>query len=617
MRETYYIMICWRGLSVSVTSKMISRVYHHHKIISCNTHILYVLLLSLVVVGCTSPSSDAERNTAITENIDTGGISKSAECAPGKPVLLRNRLVSDGEAKQYFVIPFEVDAATQRIEIAYSWMDQAAAPNPNPLDSTTFDLGVWDQGGYGVETAFRGWSGSRQGRIDQSDPPVWIEAGSAERGYVPGAIVPGEWTVEIGAGAVKTGGSEFMVQINCLEQASDARFVADPAEKDIVITQNNPPYPGWMHADFHMHAFHSHGEGPLPADFVAQARSTGLDVLMYTEYIVPQHWAEIGQVQADNLDVLIYPGREIITYFGHINTFGETPNVIDYRQGVTGVDIGDIQQRSVDDGALIQINHPTTFEGPLFEDLCRGCAFELDANIDFSQVHSIEVQNAATETTSANLGIAGPPGAIENPFTSTAIDYWEDKLQKGFKITATSGSDAKGPEPIEPGRSGYGLSSTALCGNQAGTITRASVNAAIKSGCAFIKTYGTLHSPHIEMTTTNGSNTVTYGGSLAVTHPNTASMTLHITNGAGQSLVLIQNGNEIATPVNCDGVLGTSPVVLASDDVTCIATLTRAVSGDGPLGTFWRFDIKKRDPTTTISPAEIRTIIANPVFLVD
>lgn len=574
-----------------------------------------IIAAALVGIGCSSPSPDIGQVNDQDNNVGENN-TLLTECAPGQPTLTRSRQVADSEAKQYFLIPFEVDATTQRIEVAYRWMDQATAPNPNPLDSTTFDLGIWDQRGYGETVAFRGWSGSRQGRIDQNDPPVWVEAGSAERGYVPGEILPGEWTVEIGAGAVKTGGSEFVVEITCLGQASGVAFVPDPVSEDVEITQNNPPYPNWMHADFHMHAFHSHGEGPLPADFVNQARATGLDVLMYTEYIVPQHWAELGQVQANNSDVLIYPGREIITYFGHLNTFGETPNELDYRQGFENVDIGQIQQRSLNDGALIQINHPTTFEGPLFEDLCRGCAFELDASIDFTQVDSIEVQNAATETTSANVGISGPPGAIENPFTATAIDYWEDKLMQGFKITATSGSDAKGPEPIEPGRSGYGLSSTALCGHADGVITRARVNAAIESGCAFIKTYGTHHSPHVEMTATNGSDTVTYGGSMTVTNPSTATMSLQIQNAMGQSLVMIQNGEETPTPVICGGMPATSPVLLSSDDITCMATLTRAVN-DGPLGTFWRFDIKQRDPAATVAPVEIRTIIANPVFLTD
>ena len=80
---------------------------------------------------------------------------------------------------------------------------------------------------------------------------------------------------------------------------------------------------------------------------------------------------------------------------------------------------------------------------------------------------------------------------------------------------------------------------------------------------------------------------------------------------------MIQNGIEIPTAVTCNGVPLTSPAVIMSDNVNCSTTLTRAPNGDGPLGTFWRFDIKQRDPASTVAPVEIRTIIANPVFLTD
>lgn len=569
-----------------------------------------VLLAAIGLTSCGNTQSPEHSNPIVLPKF-------VGECAPGQPVLTTSAVVPDTGAKQYFQLPFTVDSATQRVEVGYGWVDQASAPNPNPLDSTTFDLGLWDEQGFRNVAGFRGWSGSRQGRLDQGQERVWVEAGSAERGYLPGTIIGGEWSVEIGVGAVKTGGSEFYVEIECLAAASQGQRVIDPVASDFTGAQQNPPYAGWMHADFHMHAFHSNSDAPVVQDMLQASRSVGLDVLMYTEYVTPQHWDELGQVQANNPDVLIYPGREIITYFGHVNTFGETPNVLEYRQGFEDVDMRMIQAQSVADGALVQVNHPTTFAGPLFEDLCRGCAYELDSNTDFSLVDAIEVQNSAVETTAANVGINGPPGAIENPFTASAIDYWEEKLLAGFKITATSGSDAKGTEALVPGRSGYGLSATALCAPSDGSLSRAGVDAAIAAGCAFIKTYGVLHSPHVDMQVSNGSASVTYGGSLPVAAPDTASMTLQIENAAGQLLVMVQNGNEVPTPMTCNSVPMTSPAVLATDNETCVVTVTRAASGDGPLGTFWRFDIKRRDPANTVAPVDIRTVIANPVFLTD
>ena len=53
--------------------------------------------------------------------------------------------------------------------------------------------------------------------------------------------------------------------------------------------------------------------------------------------VTDQHHRELGPVQAANPDVVIWPSREVITYFGHATVFGETPNEVDWRHGFDDV----------------------------------------------------------------------------------------------------------------------------------------------------------------------------------------------------------------------------------------------------------------------------------------
>lgn len=549
----------------------------------------YAGLAGLAVIylsACSGASSVLPDNVTVLPVVD-------GKCAPSEAKIEVGGSLSSSDAKQYFVLPVEVDGRTQRIEVGYGWNDNG--PGSLPLDDSTLDLGLWDNDGYRSAAGFRGWSGSRQGRIQNGQAPIWVEAGSAERGYSPGPIQGGTWYVEIGVGAVTTAGTNWFVEIECLAEAEQTQLTVDALDVHHVAKENA----GWYHGDFHMHGYHSNPEGKRANDIAVQAKAVGLDVLFYTEYVVPQHWIELGAAQRENPGLLFYPGREIITYFGHANTLGETPNVFDYRHGFEDVNLADIQQAAVAAGALFQINHPTTFPGPVFAKVCRGCAFELGDQIDWSQVHTMEVVTTLIEADAGQLGVPVPFGVIENPFVQTAVDLWEEKLNAGYKITAVSGSDARGHEPQLPGRSGYGSTATALYASE---LSRVGVRDAILNGRALVKTYGALHSPQAEVvvTTSNGQS-AGLGGTVYVEQAEAAILSIQVLNANGQTLELIQNGNLLVV------------LPITSDDFSHTQAITRAIN-EGPLGTFWRFDVRA-PADLTVPKTPIRTLIANPVWL--
>lgn len=510
-----------------------------------------------------------------------------AVCAPGADPLVFEGDVAAADARQYRLQPFSVVAGTGRVEVAYGWAEAPGLP-ATPLTSTTLDLGLWDADGVGTPAGFRGWGGSRQGRLDRDQPPVFVEAGVADRGFQPGAIEPGEWNAELGIAAVSPQGARWRLEIACTEARGPAATAADPVDRGHVARHA----PGWYHGDFHMHAFHSQPNGPDDSDFIAQSRAAGLDFLMVTEYVTGRHWETLGMTQRLNPDLLIWPGREIITYHGHVNTHGETRSVLEYRHGAPGVDIRAIQRQAKADGALFQVNHPTTFPGPVFQNFCRGCAFELGDAIDWAQVDTLEVLNGPILNAARDFGLP-LPGQIEQPFTTTAIWLWEAQLRAGHRITAVSGSDSKGVDaPEDRARKGYGSSATAVFANE---LSRSALRQAIQAGHAYIRTRGVAGSPEVlfEGETSDGQTAI-YGDTLALGDGVTATLRTTVTGGAGQVLTYFRNGAPVAA------------VPVLTDPFVHQRAATRGVLAEGPLGTIWRIELRD---------LQSRTIIGNPIFL--
>ncbi len=198
----------------------------------------------------------------------------------------------------------------------------------------------------------------------------------------------------------------------------------------------------------------------------------------------------LGATQRANPDLLIWPGREVITYFGHSIVLGETPSTLDYRQGFGSVDLGDIQRKAVGDGAVFQVAHPTIFPGDALRAFCRGCEFQLGDHIDWDLVDDIEVVTgpAVIDPTTQDVPAPGVAG-IANPFVATAVDLWESLLQQGHRITGVSGSDDKSGDE-------YGITATMI---HADSLSRAALTDALRAGHAYVQVFGADKSPTIDV----------------------------------------------------------------------------------------------------------------------
>jgi hypothetical protein len=475
----------------------------------------------------------------------------------GEPTVLAGR-VGPEDHKTYRVLPVAVPEGTARLEVGYRW---------TPEHDTVLDLGLWDTAGYRAAEGFRGWSGSRQGRAHQGEDPIWIETGAADRCYRAGPLEPGIWWVELGVGDVAAEGATYVVTLAARSGPTGEPPPADPVDPGHVARAE----PGWYHGDLHQHGRHSHPRAPGWDEFVERSRAAGLDLLPVVEYVVPWHWDELGAVQRAHPDLLVWPSREVITYYGHAVVLGETPGVVEYRHGFEDIDLGSVQAAAVDAGAVFQVAHPTTYPEALFGNHCRGCEFQLDDYVDWARVTSMEVVTGPV--------LLGDPPDYPNPFVATALDRWREQLARGHRLTAVCGSDDKlGGE--------FGSSATALWCRE---LSRAGVIDALRAGHAYVRTRGVHASPELEVRVRGSHGTA---GMMGDTVEGAAELEVTVRGGAGQQLRLLRDG-EVVEALTLDG-----------DEITW-RTAIEPHPGRGPLGTAW--EVQTADDLSL-------TTVTNPVF---
>jgi hypothetical protein len=425
----------------------------------------------------------------------------------------------------YVLLPFVVPAGQTAVRVRYCH-DQPEAPT-NARIRHTLDLGIYDArtvpGGLWGADEFRGWGGSSHPDVTVSPSGFSSEAdylanpklhrhGKTTRGFEPGPIPPGEWAVELGVAAVASqleGDSDGKVAWRVeIDTTSDPDYSADPyvpAAYDAAPARSEP---GWYAGDFHVHAEHSSlGDATMRETFdyafkPVGAGGAGLDFITLSDYVTDSAWGEVGRYQADYPGKLVARSSEVITYSGHTNNHGSAAYV-DYRTGpvLERDTAGNLDllrparpaSAIFDDvhaaGGYTQINHPTIFpsEVPGFDFICRGCSWDYDAaSTDYSKVDAIEVATGPA-------GLKEDPQPGPNPFTPTAIKFWEDAIDSGGlnrnKIAAVGSSDShnagRTPDPVT--QSPVGQATTVVYATE---LSEEAVQEAVLAGHTYVKMFG-------------------------------------------------------------------------------------------------------------------------------
>jgi hypothetical protein len=473
----------------------------------------------------------------------------------------------------YVQIPFDVPSATTGIRVRYCFDE-----------GSTLDIGLYDPRPVGDVGAWgpaerRGWSGSavrtlsiaRNGFTDdatyEADRKAYVPTFTT-RAYQPGPIPAGEWAAELGVASISPDDLDGVDWQVVVETTSDPSWADDPYSPTPYDDSAANPTPGWYAGDVHVHGEQEPGNATMRASFDYAFRSlaaggAGLDFVGLVDHNNDVNRGEIGRFQPDYPGKLIIPGTEVTTYHGHYNNLGSS-TFADFRGGPTfRLDPGTGSLTQVQgavapasqfgpiraSGGWTQINHPTIFpsNNPGNVAVCRGCPWDYDdAETNFGAVDAIEIQ-----TGPADLGSA------QNPFTLTAIAFYERALAAGHHIAAVGSSDSHQADQTDVTTAPIGRATTVV---HADRLSRRAIVAGIRADHTYVKPYGN-DGPDIRVTgTAPGAADAILGDSLQ--GPSAAFDVEVLGAGPGATrpgsyeLRLLRDGVEVdSTPVSGDDFL--------------------------------------------------------------
>ncbi|MCC7452176.1 MAG: PHP domain-containing protein [Anaerolineae bacterium] len=306
-------------------------------------------------------------------------------------------LIQPAQTFTYINRPFEVPPHTGRIDVSYTY-EGAISSDPTITGGNTVDIGIIDpRGAHFMTPGFRGWSGSARQQF-------YIAQDSATPGYMPGPIQPGTWHICLGAYKVAANGCHCQINIT-LTPASQAS-AEFPTLLPVRTTTPRPQNAdGWYKGELHCHTVHSDGD-TTPEEVIQIAQSLGLDFLAITDHNNRSHLDELARLKTD---LILIPGYEVTTYYGHWNIWGDGA-WIDFR-----IQSPDDLRRAIAEaqrqGYLVSCNHPRPY-GPQW-------AFpEVDG------YSCVEVWNGPWEL-----------------LNDQCLAFWEARINQGQKLVAVGGSD--------------------------------------------------------------------------------------------------------------------------------------------------------------------------------
>lgn len=417
---------------------------------------------------------------------------------PAQPpdLVLKGKLTR-ADHQQYRSAPFRVPRGVKRLVIAFDHDGRA--------DRTVIDLGVEDA------QRFRGASGGDKALIS-------IAERDATPSYFPGRIDPGIWRLTLAIPNIRAKAvTKWTARLWFLTAAASLTPVP-------VVDRG----PGWYRGDLHLHTAHSDGacasqsgqRVPCPVfKTLETAAARGLDFIAVTDHNTPSALASIAEAQPYFDRLLIIPGREITTFFGHFNIFG-TAEPIDYRVTPNGpVTFNAIADRVHALGGLVSINHPGLPSG----EACMGCGWAMPG-ADLGRADAIEVING---------GAMALPGGVEGRLSGLGL--WVRAIAAPQPITAIGGSDNHDAGRTENAPGTIGLPTTVV---HAEALTQAAILQGIRQGRVFIDLAGDP-AVLLDLRVEAGASQALMGGRLRVAASEVATAHVSASAAAGATLEVL------------------------------------------------------------------------------
>lgn len=451
----------------------------------------------------------------------TGCRALSAQGIP--PDLVLEDKVSGTQNKTYFEVPFEVPPGVHRISVDFSYTGKD--------QKTTLDLGIADP------ERFRGNSGGNKSHFTISDT-------DATPSYLPGVIPAGKWKLLISVPNIRSAEhASFRAEVRFNSKEEDASFTSTP----LAVGKR------WYRGDLHMHTAHSDGSCasqsgkrvPCPAFVTAQdAASRGLDFIAITDHNTESQYEAERELQPYFDRLLLIPGREITTFWGHFNIFGIT-TYIDYRAVAhDGRDVNAIVRDVRAAGGIASVNHADAPGG----EVCMGCKWEPTSPVDMNLFTGIE--------------------AINGGEMLSSVDFWDRQLATGTRLTAIGGSDNHNALIPAGHPSAIGRPTTVV---DASELSVPAILDGIRRGRVFVDLTSS-HDKALDMeaqdaTRSDNAHWIPMGGVLQADSGHSVSFRIHVAACAHAQLHIMVDGRESSRlpPMRVAGDDETLPLQWNSD----------------------------------------------------
>lgn len=461
--------------------------------------------------------------------------SAAAQIPERVPDKLLTGTITRADFQTYRRIAFTVPRGTVRLVVAFDYDRREA--------KTVIDLGIDDMHG------FRGASGGNKAdfTISESD---------ATPSYLPGRIDAGRWHLVLAVPNIRAG-------ITARWQAKLWFLKAGEELPSPVIDRGR----GWYRGDLHLHTAHSDGvctsqsgkRVPCPLfKTLETAASRGLDFVAVTEHNTTTAQAAMREAAPLFDRLLLIPGREITSFYGHFNIFGVT-DPIDYRIAPGGpVTFNSIADRVHALGGLVSINHPGLPSG----EACMGCGWTMP-DADLARVDAIEL---------ANGGAARLPGGPDGPLSGARL--WRRILAGAKPVTAVGGSDNHDALQAPTELGSIGRPTTVVW---AEGLNQVAILAGIRSGRVFIDMEGRPGSM-LDLRLSSGRSIATMGSALRAAAGDPIIAHIGVRTAPGARLDLMAGDAVIAT-VAIDGARDVDLPIDDHDRPLIVRAIVRATDG--------------------------------------
>jgi hypothetical protein len=465
-----------------------------------------------------------------------------AQTAP--PDLVLTGQVTGAQNKTYLETPFAVPAGTHRISVNFEYTGKE--------ERATLDLGVADP------ERFRGQSGGNKSHFTISET-------DATPSYLPGAIPAGIWRLLISVPNMRPQTvSHYRAEIRFNDREEDASFTPQP-----LVTGTR-----WYRGDLHMHTAHSDGsctsqsgkQVPCPVFLTLQtAAARGLDFIAITDHNADSQYNVERELQPYFDRLLLIPGREMTTFYGHFNIFGVT-QFVDYRVTPGKLDVNAVLRDVRSKGGIASVSHA---EAPGGES-CMGCRWEPPAGTDMGLFTAVEVING---------------GQIMFPSTH----FWDAELRGGYRLAAIGGSDSHNATnpPGPPGSIGW--PTTAV---EADELSVPAILNGIRVGRTFVDLTAS-HDKVVDFEAEAGGATTHMGGTLHAVAGAPIHVRIHAVACTGMTAHLLLDGAD---------AVGAAPMTVGSTSAPVESSLTAGT------GRHW-LRVEVRDSNGTLA------LVSSPLYI--